>query len=777
MASLGPAPVPSHARQHAAQRRRRRRRTRLVARALLVGVLALVVGAGTFVAGLLNAPIDFQRALAPTPAAAILLAADGRQFATIEPPEKREEVKGSDIPQVMREAIMSAEDERFLKHNGVDPLATMRALFRDLTGGNTQGGSTLTQQYVKNAYVGNERTAMRKIREAALAFRLEQKLSKQQILTDYLNALYLGNGLYGVQAASKYYFGVQVKDLDYNVGQKVRDPILALARASLMAGIAPAPSAWNPIADFRTARVRQQYTLNRMVVNGYISAEQATKAYRVYTKRSTIQQNTPPVPVNPAPEFTDYVVPKIKADPRYDEDTFFRGGIRVKTTLDLDLNTAFQQAQREVLPDGSEPQSALVAVDYRNGEIRAMSTLRRQPAVTKDGKVLYKAVTGYQRNGFNLATNALRSTGSTIKTFTLATALSNGYSLDDTLPGPVQITIKCACKGGSYVLHNAGDGEGGRSYTLRNALANSINTVYVPLANKVGRDKVARLAEHAGLAPLPPDKHSLEGRSGAPANFLSFGIGGGADVTPLAEAVAYGTLANGGVHVSPRSFTEIRTGAAGTNPGQVLFTTKPSGLSRVVSSKVADQVVSALKDVVAFGTATSVQAAGVPVFGKTGTTNNSTDAWFTGCVPSMHVCIASWMGYEYTTCTLGSGATLQHVDGACGGMHDLGGVSGQIYGGTLPARIFTRALQIYSDIKKTEALKAAGVDVSATPSPTPHVRSTHRVTPRTTAAASRTPAPKPTATAKPKPTPVRTTPPPIIVPPTQPPPQPSPSPT
>jgi penicillin-binding protein 1A len=342
----------------------------------------------------------------------------------------------------------------------------------------------------------------------------------------------------------------------------------------------------------------------------------------------------------------------------------------------------------------------------------------------------------------------------------------------------VQLTIKCPCKGGVYVLHNAGDGEGGRSYTLRNALANSINTVYVPLANKVGRGKVARLAERAGLAPLPPDKRSLEGRPGAPANFQSFGIGGGADVTPLSEAVAYGTIANGGVHVSPRAFTEIRTGAAGTNPGQVLFTTKPSGLSRVVSSKVADEVVKALKDVVAYGTATSVQAAGVPVFGKTGTTNNSTDAWFTGCVPSMHVCIASWMGYEYTSCTLGSGKDLQHVDGSCGGMHDLGGVKGQIYGGTLPARIFTRALQIYSDIKKTEALKAAGVDVTPSASPTPRVRSTHRGTPRTTVAPSRTAAPKPT-TVKPSPTPkpVRTTQPPIIVPPTQPPPQPSPSPT
>ncbi|MFN2537003.1 MAG: transglycosylase domain-containing protein, partial [Mycobacteriales bacterium] len=245
MVAPGPATARPVARHGAAKRRRRRRRTRLVARGLLVGVLALVVGIGTFIGGLLAAPINL--AVAPPPASALLLAADGRQFATIAPPEKREEVKAADIPDVMRQAIISAEDERFLKHNGVDPLATVRAVFRDLTGGSTQGGSTLTQQYVKNAYVGNERTALRKIREAALAYRLEQRLSKQQIITDYLNALYLGNGLYGVQAASKYYFGVPVKDLDLNKASGKRDRLLALARASLLAGIAPAPSVWNPI--------------------------------------------------------------------------------------------------------------------------------------------------------------------------------------------------------------------------------------------------------------------------------------------------------------------------------------------------------------------------------------------------------------------------------------------------------------------------------------------------------------------------------------------------
>ena len=172
------------------------------------------------------------------------------------------------IPQVMQDAIISAEDARFLDHRGVDPLATVRAAYRDLRGGRTQGGSTLTQQYVKNVYVGDDRTLLRKVREAALAVRLEQRLTKDEILVDYLNVLYLGNGSYGVQAAAKYYFGVPVRDLALDRETGRRSPVLELARAAMLAGIAPAPSVWNPVADEQTAKARQRYTLNRMVVGG-----------------------------------------------------------------------------------------------------------------------------------------------------------------------------------------------------------------------------------------------------------------------------------------------------------------------------------------------------------------------------------------------------------------------------------------------------------------------------------------------------------------------------
>src|SRR4051794_17554647 len=237
---------------------RLRRRRRQVVFWLVVAVLA---GTVTFAAGLLAAPVDYS--FEPqAPQAVILLDDQGRPFATIRSPQNAEPVTDKQIPQVMRDAIVAAEDERFFAHSGVDPLAAVRALWRDVTGAKLQGGSTITQQYVKNVYTGDQRTALRKLREASLAVRLEQHLSKKEILTRYLNTLYLGNGTAGVQAASRFYFGVPITQLDIDpstgrtgdaaAGQD--GATLALARAATLAGMAPAPSVWNPLHDRKAAR-------------------------------------------------------------------------------------------------------------------------------------------------------------------------------------------------------------------------------------------------------------------------------------------------------------------------------------------------------------------------------------------------------------------------------------------------------------------------------------------------------------------------------------------
>ena len=725
-------------------------------------MLALVVGTGTFVAGLLAAPIDLS--VAPPPSSVLLLADDGRQFATLQPTERHEDVRAEDIPQVMREAIISAEDERFLSHSGVDVLATVRAAFRDLTGGSVQqGGSTLTQQYVKNAYVGNERTALRKVREAALAIRLEQRLSKQEILTDYLNALYLGNGLYGVQAGSRYYFGVPVKDLDLDRKTHKRDPLLALARASMLAGIAPAPSVWNPVKDFTTARIRQQYTLNRMVVGGYASPQQVSDAFHYDVHPLRIRAAEAPTI---APEFADYVKARVKASSAYDEDTFFRGRLRVRTTLDLDLQQAFNEALRDVLPDDDDPQAAVVAIDYTTGDVKAMATLRRVPALTyPNGKPYSKAVKAYeQRLGFNLAAAAHRSTGSTIKPFTLAVALEQGMSLSTTRYASNCTTIRNP--GGSpdpYRFCNSDKSESGR-FTLRRALADSVNTVYLPLAKEVGRRKVFDLALDAGLS----ISHSARNR---PWEHLSFGIGGGVEVTPLSEAVGFGTFANKGVRLPTRSFTEIRKGATATDPGEVVQSVPVGKKRKVMSEDVAHDVVVAMTDAVRYGTGTRARQA-FTVFGKTGTTNGSTDAWFTGCIPKRKICVATWMGYEYQACDP-RGPAPQHarlkVEGPCGGMKKLHGFK-QVFGGTLPALVFAKAQENLRRIVAEREARAAGLPVpTAKPSPTKKPRGATSHAP--TLAPTRTPSPTPAPTATPSPTP-RPSPTIVLVPSSPPPPTP-----
>jgi len=273
------AVVTAVARRRTRSARLRRRRRQVV----LWLVLAAVAGTVTFGAGLLAAPVDYT--FQPeAPQAVLLLDMHGRPFATIRSPQNEDPVTSDQIPVVMKDAIVAAEDERFFAHSGVDPLAAVRALWRDVSGASLQGGSTITQQYVKNVYTGDQRTALRKLREASLAVRLEQHLSKDQILTRYLNTLYLGNGTAGVQAASRFYFGVPITQLDINpaTGQPgdagMDGPTLALARAATLAGMAPAPSVWNPLHDRKAARVRELYVLNRMIANKMISPQQASAA-------------------------------------------------------------------------------------------------------------------------------------------------------------------------------------------------------------------------------------------------------------------------------------------------------------------------------------------------------------------------------------------------------------------------------------------------------------------------------------------------------------------
>ena len=690
----------------------------------------MLVGGTTFVGGLLAAPFDVE-AVPPAPKSVLLLAADGTQFGQIRASQRQELIAAEDIPDIMRQAIISAEDARFLDHKGVDPSATLRAAYRDIFDGARQGGSTITQQYVKNNYVGDDRTLLRKVQEAAIAVRLESRKSKDDILTDYLNVIFLGNSTYGIQAAAKYYFGVDVKDLDLDETPgrgNPRDAGLALARASMLAGIAPAPSAWNPVTDFRIARLRQKYTLNQMVLNGYIDSRQASEAF---TREAAVMplRETEPEPPSTAPEYADLVTAQLRKRYEGDQDLLDRGGFRVQTALDTDLQEAVTRAAREVLPDADDPQAAVVAVDFRNGDVKAMTTLRRFPQRGEN-----PALENYERGGYNLASNAMRSAGSTIKPFTLAVALEQGLSLDTRRPAPSVGRIPDAsAPGGVYQYFNA-SGESGPSrgsLTLQAALKASVNTVYVPLAIEVGRPRIKQLMLDAGVV-ANDDVFAT-----AP---NSFGLGTTAEVTPLSMANAYGAFANGGLHADPRFITGIR----GADGAMIADEAAGPAPTQVMPADVAARMVEAMSGVTTPGGTAQRARQDFTVFGKTGTTNDSTDAWFIGCAKDPYnVCIATWMGFEFQNC--------QNVVGtACGGMKNVNGVP-QVFGGTLPAAIFARTFEILREIqagKAAAAAQEAGVAPVASPAAAAEPSPTTRRT-RAPATAPVDASPEPVATVAP----------------------------
>lgn len=629
-------------------------------------VVAVLVGIGSFGAGLLAAPLDYSFQ-PPAPQSVYLLDRSGHEFATIRAPQDQEPVPSAQIPVVMKQAVVAAEDERFFSHSGVDPLAIVRAFWRDITGAHLQGGSTITQQYVKNVYTGSQRTALRKLREASLAIRLEQHLSKEQILTRYLNTLYLGNGTAGVQAASKYYYGVPIHDLDLDQATGVHDPTLALARAATLAGFIPAPSLYNPVKNPRIARERELYVLNQMVKNHMISSQQASAAYGNGLPKivARSQADAPTV----APEFRDYVSNQLTGTLAFDDSTLFDSdGVTVRTTLDLNLQKAAVHALATVLPSKSDPEAAVVAVDPRNGDIRALTTKQRG---------------GYKAGGFDLAAppqgTASRSSGSTIKPFTLAYALMHGHSLDEPHSAPSCVTVP-------FHLCNA---ESGSSYqTLRSALINSINTVYGPLAVDLGLGKVLKFARAAGLdiGPLARDSRGHL----YPAQSI------GVPVSPLSEAVAYGTLVDHGVHHSPRSILNVRS----RDDGNLYSAPTTADGNRVMPRSVADQVTEVMQQVVDQGTGTAARQP-FPVYGKTGTTDDFTNAWFTGCTRTL--CIAVWMGYEKQYFHNGQQPHSMNLPGV-----------GEVFGGTLPARIFAQTWDDYRTLQQPN-----GSLTSPSPTPTP----------------------------------------------------------
>ena len=524
----------------------------------------------------------------PTPfQTAFVYAKDGRPIATIRPRENRVVVPLHRIPRHLQNAVIAAEDERFYDHIGIDPIAIARAAWQDVTGGPFQGASTITQQLVKNLdYVGTERTLGRKLREAVTAIRMERSYSKDEILERYLNQIYFGEGVFGVEAAARHYFDRHVWALD-------------LSRSALLAGLIARPTDYNPRVEPEAALARRNWVLDRMVELELVREERAARA-----SEAPIEVVRPEPQRSRAAYFVDYV--RRYVSKRYGgsdgRGPLYTRGLRIETTLDLRLQEAAQRAIAGVLDRRGDPEAALVAIDVDTGGILAMVGGR-----------------DFNESQVNIATGqggTGRQAGSSFKPFVLATALDEGVSQYELLPAPASRSF------GSWHISNFGGASYG-ALSVHDATVSSVNTAYAQLIMDVGASDVVETAHAMGIrSPL------------AAVGPLTLGV---SEVTPLEMASAYATLASGGVYRKPTAVTEIKAA-----DGEILERHEPSG-ERALPGDVAREVTGILQDAVAHGTGSAASLPGVAVAGKTGTHEDHADAWFCGYTREIATCV--WVGH------------------------------------------------------------------------------------------------------------------------------------
>lgn len=586
-------------RRHRPERRRRRiRKLRLLA---LLAVLFVLSGTA-FAYGMIVAVNQQLSGLDPFRQAlkqqsdGYIYAADGHTIlAVLRGSQSRVLVQSDQISPWIKQAIVATEDRRFYQHRGVDFRGMARALWADIRHkGSVQGGSTITQQFVKNQLVGTRRSITRKLKEAVLAHELEQKWPKDQILTAYLNTIYFGNGAYGIERAARTYFGHSARKL-------------TLPEAALLAGIPEDPSLYDPVAHPRTATARRGTVLRLMLQQQIITRAQFRRAARapMPNPRDVHLSGV----VGQAPYFGEYVKAQLLANKEIGPKRVFGGGLRVHTTIDLGLQKLARDAIDKWLPSTTGPQAALVAINPSNGAVVAMYGGR-----------------SFHASQFNLAVQGERQPGSSFKPFVLATALRQGIAPQTTFVSkPVSIFL-----GDKYwPVHNY-EGEYLGPIDLWKAISASDNSVFAQLTKLVGPPHVASTAHQMGITShLDP--------------VFSIGLGSQA-VNPLEMARAYGTFANGGYRIDgkvfgdePRAITEIDAA-----DNKVLFSNAPVRKQELTPAE-AELLTQMLEGVVTSGTGTAAALPGWTVAGKTGTTENYGDAWFVGYTPQLVTAV--WVGY------------------------------------------------------------------------------------------------------------------------------------
>jgi penicillin-binding protein 1A len=575
---------------------------------IVVALLCLPVAAAAFWYMDVRAdtpPLDSLKAIDKGEVSTIY-AADGSRLGVIQADSIREEVDIEEIPRSLRHATIAIEDESFYEHDGVDYQAILRAAVENIEAGEVkQGGSTITQQLARNLYIQDpEDNLERKVREAKLAEEMEEEHSKKWILEQYLNTASYGtnNGrtAVGVEAASQVYFNKTVSELN-------------LWEAALLAGLPQAPSQYNPFTSADAARQRRDTVLREMYEQGYISLEEEKKAlnqdlglqrgYRYEAIRE--------------PYFFNYV--EAELIDRYGVNTVRQGGLQVYTTINPGLQAVAEQAVANGVAPLGGPTGALVSTEVDTGNIVAMAS---------SGE--------FAERNFNLAAQGHRQPGSAFKPFALAEAIHEGVDPDSTYySGQSPISIDMGQYAEPWVVNNSSEASSG-TLSLTAATTNSTNAVYAQLAMDLGPENVAAMAESLGIeSPL----------EGLPAETIG-GLGVG--VSPLEMSNAYATFGNGGIHNPATAISRVEF------PNGEVDEPDPSDTNRALTEGEAYEVTRVLQTVVDSGTGTGANYGCSDIAGKTGTTDENTDAWFVGYTPNLSTAV--WIGYPDDRTTLGSSA-------------------------------------------------------------------------------------------------------------------------
>ena len=550
--------------------------------------------------------------------------------------EKRAILPLSKIPVDMQNAVIAMEDQNFFRHWGISPRGIARALLRDiLHRRSAQGGSTITQQLSRGIFLKSEKTISRKIKEMVLALQIERNFSKQEILALYLNQIYFGNGVYGVQSASKLYFGKDVSEM-------------TLGECAILTGLIPSPERYSPFNSMEKATQRRHLVLQRMMAEHYVTPQEAAaaEAETIPTEKSTLFSSH-------AAYFVEYV--RQQLEPKYGVAQLWKGGMKIYTTLDLAMQVPAEDVMEKYLAkyDQDSARSRAPAADKDKPAVVIPSSAALQGAFvildTKTGAI--KAMIGgrnYRDSKFNRVTQSARQAGSTFKPFVWMASLMSGYTpaslVEDSpmayyydgkdwrlLEGATdQYAIDLAIqpfvgnKDFKIWVPNDFDGKTQGRITLRRGLEQSRNLASIYLVTRVGPTLVADVGRRAGI------KHNLEA-------VPSIGLGTSL-VNPIEMASAFSTFANSGIHVAPFGVLKVTD-----NNGRVLEESVPEE-SESFSPQLSYVLVNMMKGVVQRGTGNYASRLKRPLAGKTGTSQDSKDMWFIGMTPDLTA--AAWMGYD-----------------------------------------------------------------------------------------------------------------------------------